>query len=302
MQETSKEDRLRNIVAKGLELLAEKLTYGQKTILNKFETLGYKLSPSSLSKIKNGGEVSSRTLSQSAKFMQEVLQLELGVAYSAEKAAFEIQSTPNWKPYILPEGSTNTLEKESSFTIHESGRVSIQEKTKFIEEARKEVLEIGVRLNSYTSYFISQNDKAFKSHIVGLLKRGVKIKSYLLDPNSQEASIYFSDRAKRQTFEKDAIEETKRNIERLKALSKEFSDLNLAGSFEVFTYRHIPFSQVLVIDNEMEGAKMMVSHYLYGIKRADCPVLEFTKKDKPQLFKKYWESFQLFVDEAVKLR
>ncbi len=172
METTSKEARLRNIVVKGLEHLSEKLTYGQKNVLNKFETLGYKLTPSALSKIKNGGEVGLRTLSQAAKYMQELLQLELDMIYSPESQDFANQHTPDWEAYVVPEKATGS-EKSPAFILHVNGRVSIQEKTKFIAAARKEVLEIGVRLNSYTGYFISQNDKAFKAHIVELLRKGV---------------------------------------------------------------------------------------------------------------------------------
>lgn len=300
MQTISKETRLRNIVIKGLEHLSDKLTYGQKNIVNKFDALGYKLTPSALSKMKKGGEVGLKSLSQTAKFMQELIQLELDMVYEPATQDFVKQQTPDWQAYVVPE-IAKIPESRTPFTFHENGRVSIQEKTKFIAEARKDVLEIGVRLNSYTGYFTSQSEKAFKVHIVDLLRKGVSIRSYLLDPDTNEARIYFDDRAKVQTFEKDAISETKRNMERLKALCKEFEDMKLAGTFEVYLYKHIPFSQILVVDSAMEGAKMMVSNYLYGIKRADCPVLEFTKREKPQLYNKYWESFQHFVEGAVKL-
>jgi hypothetical protein len=301
METISKEDRLKNIVIKGLKHLSEKLMYGQKNVLNKFNVLGYSLSPSALSKIKNGGEVGLRTLSQSAKYMQEVLRLELGMVYKLENQDFVSQYDPNWGAYIIPEKAKDP-DRSPSFLMHENGRVLLQEKTKFIAEARKDVLEIGVRLNSYTNYFMSQSEKVFKAHIVELLRKGVSIKSYLLDPNSQEARIYFDDRAKVQTFEKDALSETKRNIERLKVLCAEFEAMKLAGTFEIYLYRHIPFSHVLVVDSKMEGAKMMVSNYLYGIKRADCPVMEFSKNDHPQLFSKYWESSQHFVHGAVKIQ
>jgi len=301
MQTISKEARLRNIVVKGLEHLSDKLTYGQKNVINKFETLGYKLTASALSKIKKGGEVGPRTLSESAKHMQEVLRLELRMVYELESQDFVSQQEPDWETYIIPE-KTNASEKPSPFIIHENGRVSLQEKTKFIAEARKDVLEIGVRLNAYTNYFISHSEKAFKAHIVDLLRKGVAVKSYLLDPDTQEARIYFDDRTKVQSFEKDAISETKRNIERLKVLCLEFEAMKLAGTFEVYLYRHIPFSQILVVDSKMEGAKMMASPYLYGVRRANCPVLEFSKKDQPVLFSKYWESFQHFVAGAVRLQ
>lgn len=295
------EDHQRNIVVKGLEHLSNELLYKQINIINKLSSLGFKITASALTKIKKGGEVGPRTLKKAAKNMEEVLHLELDMAYKPEKYDFIKQNTPNWVAHIIPEG-TPVLAKQPTFSIHANGRISIQEKTKFIADAKSEVLEIGVRLNSYTNYFISQNEKAFKAHIVELLKKGVKIKSYLLDPNSQEASMYFNDRAKVQTFEKDAISETLKNIERLKALCLEFEQMKLTGTFEIYLYRHIPFSQILVVDGSMGHAKMMISNYLYGIKRADCPVIAFSKNEHPQLFSKYWESFQHFVDEAVKLR
>lgn len=158
MEPDPKEVRLRNIIVKGLEHLYEKLTDGQKSVINKFDALGYKLSPSALSKIKTGGEAGFGTLRQAAKYMQEILRLELDMVYELESHDFVDQHTPNWVAYVVPENSDKS-ENQSEFTIHENGRVSIQEKTKFIASASKDVLEIGVRLNSYTSYFISQSEK-----------------------------------------------------------------------------------------------------------------------------------------------
>ncbi len=301
MQTPTNEARQRNIIIKGLKHLFDGHAYGQINVLNKFETLGYSLTASVLSKIKTGREVGAKTLSHASKHMEEVLRLEMDMAYRLEIEDFEKQNTPNWAATIIPESEEKAANK-APFLLHVNGRVSIQEKTQFISSAQKNVLEIGVRLNSYTSYFISQSEKAFKAHILTLLRKGVHIKSYLLDPDTNEARIYFEDRAKVQSFEKDAIVETKRNLERLRALCQEFEEMKLDGSFEVFLYKHIPFSQILVVDSEEMDAKMMVSHYLYGVKRANCPVIEFTRKEQSLLFNKYWESFQHFTDKAEKLK
>jgi hypothetical protein len=48
----------------------------------------------------------------------------------------------------------------------------------------------------FASYFTSHKEKDYKTHILELLTKGVHIKAYLLDPESQEASIYFTDRGK----------------------------------------------------------------------------------------------------------
>jgi hypothetical protein len=78
--------------------------------------------------------------------------------------------------------------------------------------------------------------------------------------------------------------------------------MQLKGQFDIFLYRHIPCAMYLMVDGpNPEQAKMMVSPYLYGIKRADCPVFEFTRKQQPKLFRTYQESLRLITKEATPL-
>lgn len=292
------EQQLRILIIKALNLLSKE--YTQQALIYKLGALGFDIKPSSISKIKSGNQVGHRTLVHCAKYMAEIIERELDMEFDHNISDFTRRNTPGWQRIIIPEHN-QAVAKPASTLIHAGGRFSVEEKSRFIGSARQDLIEVGVRLNSYTTYFVSHSDSAFKTHIIDLLQNGVRMKSYLLDPDSQEARIYFNDRTKVQNFEKDALEESKRNIDRLKALCQEFKQMGLKGAFEIFLYRHIPFSQILVVDSQAEWAKMMVSAYLYGVKRANCPVLEFTKKEQSMLFKMYWESLQLFTSDAIKL-
>ncbi len=298
MDKTPKEERLKNIVCKGLEHLFHHLDYGQNNVLNKFRMLNHVVSAASLSNIKNGKPVGLPTLSLAAKGMQALLQQEMDMVFDTKVQDFRPQHTPGWSASVVPE---KPLQSDPDFIMHADGRVSVQQKADFIADAKKEVIEVGVRLNSFSTYFTSHNEGAYKMHILALLRKGVDIKAYLLDPDCAEARIYFDDRARVQSFEKDSIEEIKKVIERLKSLCSEFEAMNLAGKFEVYLYRHIPYSLFYVVDGATEAGKMMISPYLYGIRRANSPVLEITRKDQPPLYRKYWESLQLYVDGAQKL-
>ncbi len=300
MQKTSKEERLKNIVCRGLDHLQDKFDYGQRNVVNKLKMLELPVSAASLSNIKNGKPVGLAILSQAAKGIQLLLHQELDIAFDVELQDFRRLATPGWVASVVPERTPQSPE-DSGFILHGDGRVPLQQKTDFIADAQQEVIEVGVRLNSFSSYFISQNESAYKMHIISLLRKGVNIKGYLLDPDSQEARIYFDDRAQVQSFEKDAIGEIKKVVERLKSLCVEFEAMQLQGKFEIYLYKHIPYSLFFVVDGATESGKMMVSPYLYGVRRANCPVMEFTKKDQPPLFRKYWESMQLFLDGAKRL-
>ncbi|MFN0037818.1 MAG: hypothetical protein ACKVUS_22370 [Saprospiraceae bacterium] len=300
MQKTLKKEHLKTIVCKGLAQLLDLSGYGQSDVVNKLKMLSCPISTASLSNIKNDKAVGLPTLRLAAKGIQALLQQELDMAFDEEEKDFRPQNTPNWVASIVPEKPSRSQDG-ASFKLHVDGRVSIQQKTEFIADARQEVIEVGVRLNSFANYFISQNEQAYKSYILELLQRGINIKGYLLDPNSSEALLYFSDRAKVQSFEKDSIGDIKKVIERLRSLRAEFEALQLPGKFDIFLYKHIPYSLFLVVDGSEESGKMMVSPYLYGVRRANCPVMEFNKKDQRSLYRKYWESLQLFLDGAQKL-
>jgi len=300
----TKEERLKIVVRKGMVHLHEKLLYGQRTVVNKLGILGFSVSTASFSNINNvinGRPVGLQTLSTAAKGIHLLIERELDMAFDVDQLDYFPKNTPNWVAELVPEHLGASTEAVG-IVLHD-GRVSTQQKTAFFANAKKEVIEVGVRLNSFSSYFFSQKETAYRQPMIDLLKRGVNVKGYLLDPDSQEARIYFEDRARAQATEKDAIEDIKTVIKKLKVVCAEFEAMKLNGKFEIFLYKHIPYNLFFVVDGgEKEGAQMMVSPYLYGVKRADCPVMEITKKENAHLFRKYYESMQLFTNGATKLK
>ena len=291
------EKRFYDIVCQGTDLLRLKSGYLQNTIVKKLKTLGFPISTASFNIILHRKTVGFRTLKKAAEGIETLILNELDRRYDADTQTFIEAKTTDWRPIAVPEQPDATPQ----ITFHQDGRVSVKEKTDFITPAKQEVIEVGIRLNSFANYFFSQNEMAYKAHIIGLLQRGVNIKGYLLDPDSNEARLYFDDRARIQTFEKDSIHEIRKVIERFKLISAELSSLHLPGKLEIYQYKHIPYTLFFAVDGELDTGKMMVSPYLYGIRRANCPVWEFSKKDHPSLFRKYWESLRYFTENAVRI-
>jgi len=156
-------------------------------------------------------------------------------------------------------------------------------------------------MKSFSDYFYFRNDAEYKNHIFALLAKGIDIKSYLIDPTSQHASLYFRDRTKWLEEEIDSPKVIDQVIIRLKKLQKEIESHNFPGKMEMYTYNHIPNNHFLIVDPETPQARMVVSHYLYGITRANCPVMEFEKKDNRVLFRKYYNSFKMMVAGAKRI-
>lgn len=298
MARTPREKRYRNIVCTGLEHLSDQRGYNQNTVLGKLRMLHHGISPASLTNIKKDNNVGLATLELAAKGIHLLMEKELDMVFEDSTENFKVQQTPGWKPDIVPEKLEAT---NQGFKIHDEGRVTVPDKTAFFKNARQELIEVGVRLNSFSSYFISQNESAYRQPIVELLQRGVHVKGYLLDPDCEEARIYFEDRSEELPSEKKSPEEIREVIEKLRELCAEFEAMQMKGTFEIYLYQHIPYSLYLIVDGESEDGKMMISPYLYGTRRANCPVFEFARKDQPTLFRRYWEAYQSFIKDARKL-
>ncbi|MCB0631630.1 MAG: hypothetical protein KDD15_17920, partial [Lewinella sp.] len=87
---------------------------------------------------------------------------------------------------------------------------------------------------------------------------------------------------------------------KLSKIKAELYDQPYPGSIEVYLYKNVPYNNFLIIDPESIEGRMMVSHYLYGIRRADCPVVEFSKKSNRSLYRRYLASFTAMINNAKK--
>jgi len=301
---TKKEILRYDMIAKGVALLKQQQEYTQITLVRKAAVLGHVFATASLTNILNKEKGREKPIGLSllktvSDGIAGIIRSELGMEYNEKQQAYV--SLPHFQEiYIVPEKPIDAA-KSRIPVLHPDGRLPIPEKTAFIEGAQKEVIEFGVRLRTFSEYFTSSSEKEYKAYIIKLLEKGVNVTCYLLDPESQQARMYFEDRIKVMPHEKDAIEETRKAVERLKTVIREFEERNYRGKFEVWKYQHIPYNLFLAVDPDTPGGKMLISHYIYGIRRAEAPVMEIEKEYQPELYKKYRESLLLYIKDAIRI-
>ncbi|MEM6700873.1 MAG: hypothetical protein AAF599_20895, partial [Bacteroidota bacterium] len=254
--------------------------------------------------IMNDKEVGLKILNKASEGIEVIILREIGKYYEEKSQTFELTAeakSPNWKPDLIEPSKQE--KEERGFIYHDAGRLPLDQKMNFLEQAKEEIVEVGVRLNTLSAHFEHRSEHEFKNRITALLERGVNIKFYLLDPFSNEALLYFKDRstANFQKQEAQSPEVIKAAIEKLKRVVEEYQALHLKGRLELYTYRHIPYNNFLIIDGETAHGQMRVSHYMYGIKRANSPVVEISKNKNASLYRRYWRSYSAFVRDANKV-
>ncbi len=291
------------VVREGFQLLEAQWSYTQATVLRKLDKIDCKVSPSSFSNILSEERSAGKTtLETAARGIREIVARELGYQFDESRLVFDPNSRPEgWQPKLI-DPETETTTDQPPFTFYPAGRLTIQQKVEFINSAQHEVIELGVRLNTFTNYFLSRNRQEFRMHIENLLARKVNMKLYLLEPESNIAGLYFDDRARHQEGEAKSIQTIREVIEKLRFIQEELLNDAHPGKLEVFSYKHIPYAHFLIIDGDRRYGKLMTSPYLYAIPRADCPVVEVHRAANPDLFKRYWSSFKAMAQEARRLQ
>lgn len=298
----SRKQELEQIVTQGFQLLEEKLAYKQVNIVNKLNAIEHGVSTAALNKFLNHGDAGKGVLHRMAKGIQMIIESELGHQYNTEQQSY-IFAPPveNWQPMLIMEKDIKITPDVKKVIFHTDGRLPIQQKVEFMLQAQKEIIEVGVRLHTFTEYFTSRSENEFAVHIEALLQRGVNIKLYLLDPESNEARLYFQDRGKVQRGKLLAIESMRTVIQQLKDIKNDSEKKKLRGQFDIFAYKHIPYNHFLITDGDTDYSRMMLSHYIYGVNRANCPVIEFSKAADSNLYRRYWDSLQYYIADAKKL-
>lgn len=304
----NKKQQLEHIVKSGFALLEEKQNYGQVNIIRKLKSLHKEISPAALNKIIKGNGGGQQALGNAGAGILQIIEQELGYIYDESTNHFINTPDENWKPYIIPENESesngNEIKKTNPNTgavYHSEGRLPIQDKVAFMQQAQKNIIEVGIRLHTFSDYFTSRSGAEFRGPVEELLQKGVNFTAYLIDPDSNESRIYFNDREKIQKGEAKGTEVIKTVVEQLKNIKADLIEKNYTGQFEVFSYKHIPYNHFLVIDGDKPFGQMMISHYIYGVRRADCPVITFSCTDDPSLYERYWQSLQAFIKDAKKL-
>ncbi len=296
-----------DIVIKGIRLLKEneQLPLTQKQIQEALSTLGYKVSAPTISNFINY-EDSTKERPQIGKPMQkmmatgiqQLIALKLSKVYNEEEKQYffkegvaldtkiikPIPYTPRPKP-VHPKG----------IYYHIGGRRDEEDKIELMKNTQPGdiIIEMGLRLNSFSTYFLLKRDDKFKNRIEKLLQSGVHLHCLLLKHDGQFAKAYFMDRAKILPKEQTAFEQMPTILEDLKSVRKEFNEKGYKGKMELFQYDNCPQYHALVARD-----KMFITHYIYGIERRNGPVLEIHQTEQSALFEKYLTSINYIIKGA----
>lgn len=289
------------VVIEGFRMLQEKKAYKQVNVLKKLITLEKEVSPTSFSNILKGKTVGPKVLAKAAAGMLEILSSELGYVFELSTAAFILDEGLAAAPKLIEEYDDRMVGQGKGVFFRTDGRLSINEKVAFLELAQKEIVEVGIRLNTFSNYFFTRKEKDFALPIKNRLAENINIKLYLLNPDYNGTHFYFTDRATAQEEEGQSVERIKTVIQKLKKIYRDYDFASLPGRFEVYTYRHLPYGHFLIVDGSSWNGKMIFSQYLYGIPRAHCPSVEVAKVAAPDLYKKYWTSYKMLVKNAKQL-
>ena len=160
------------------------------------------------------------------------------------------------------------------------------------------MIEFGVKLEQFANYFVGRGDWEFKDPVLRLLERGVDFKCFMLDPDSNVAQLYFKDRAKEEPTELAALKRLPNILAELKKIADNINSLGYRGKFMLYTYKNIPSCSYFSVDKDHFNAKMIVSHYIYGIRRAKCPSLVIPKRGNKPLYSMYLKSLNALVRQA----
>jgi len=287
-------DLLRKICIEGTSLLKSIKRYSQKQVVQKMEFEGYKTSPASFSNLlTDNKDVSLKKLELTAEAIKKVVHKEILLEWNGEK--FITIKNKEQQPEVIPTPTQENM--PVGFKIYERGRLYTHEKVEFMSRAQKEIIEFGVSLSSFSEYFIKRKYEEFRQPVEQLLERGVNFKCYLLWPSSPLVMKYFSDQSGYIKSDADFVKKINTSVNRLKDVQADMKEKKLSGRFEIFQYDLIPSAHMLVIDG---GEEMLVSPYMHGLLRADCPVFQFSKKHHLQLVRKYMDSLKAMTKNAKK--
>jgi class 3 adenylate cyclase len=176
--------------------------------------------------------------------------------------------------------------------VHDEGRLSIANKVAFYQAARTEIIELGIGLKTFVNNVLSRKPSEFGDHLAAALRRGVTLRCAVVDPTWPGLAQYGQDSGER-GLERDVASA----LPRLEQAGQELLRRAGGGSVEVYLYAHSPRFHVSVVDGaDDRWGRLTVSPYLFGVRRSQCPVLQFSRLSNPSMFETYWRSVQALLD------
>jgi hypothetical protein len=174
------------------------------------------------------------------------------------------------------------------------GRLPMAEKLERMLRAKNEIIEFGVGLTAFASYFDLHRSSLWKDPLIGLMRSGVDIRCYALDLEWEPAKGFLFDRG-----EHDDPGARERIFRTLRAVDEAVGPGEAHGRLSISTYRHVPTIYAQIIDPQSSQASAVVAPYLYGLARQQSPVIECTLREHPELFRSFAESVWLATAPSV---
>lgn len=177
-------------------------------------------------------------------------------------------------------------ELATPFNLIASGRPTISEKIALISNAKSEIIEIGIGLTSFAQYFTGQKPDEFRDPIRKLVRGGVNLKCFALDPAHEPGRAWLAEQDNPDYPNEAAI--ARRRIE---DEAKRYRYEEYRGRLSYHTYKRVPEFWCLGVDveDQLDG-RMFFAPYLMGVPRSALPVVQVSRTSNPELYEKYLQS------------
>ena len=180
-------------------------------------------------------------------------------------------------------------------------RPSPSEKARFLGLAEKEVIDLGTALHTCSEYLITtQRPAIYRDTVIELLRRGVRYKCYLMDPDCDATHQHASERGE------DLAAKIKQSIA---SFGKFRNSLGLSASFfELYQYNVYPGFAALTLDFEDADAFLLLSPYLPTVpgmntnERGDMPHYLVSRTAAPELYENVSRYIRALTDGVLAKR
>ncbi len=291
------EKNYQSIIKLSIQKLISENGYTQVEIFKKFQQLEIRVSRASISNFCNEKYGSISLLRETARGFKLIMERELCLTFNENANQFEKRKNCSPRPILIDKKIiTSEIEiRHQPYSIFD-GRMDVTDKVELYQKAKYEILEIGLRLKNFRSYFEEKRESAFLDPLKKILENGVNFKCYVIDPKGNYARKYIEDRATSQPSEIELLEDIPRITTELRNIFIRINREGYNGKMELYQYDHFPYYHSTVIDGGTENGNLNIAPYLYGISRANTPVIQLQQKSNKVLFKKYWKSVKTLVN------
>ncbi|MBM0126710.1 adenylate/guanylate cyclase domain-containing protein [Pimelobacter simplex] len=174
------------------------------------------------------------------------------------------------------------------FSVNPEGRPTVSEKIALLRNAQSEIIEIGIGLTSFAQYFEGQNPGEFRDPIRALVRGGVILKCFAMDPAYEPGQAWLAEQDNVHYPTEAALAK-----ERILREAKFQRENHYRGSTEYYTYKRVPEFWCLGVDVEdaVDG-RMYFASYMMGIPRAATPVIQVSRTSNPDMYEHFLTSIR----------